>query len=98
MTATVLLKITVTLAVATGFMNGIAQNREFLTLVNTFLNGASWWLLIKAQRKLRNDVTPKLTHVEEQVAAVAEQVSNNNTTPDSLPGGRRVYDPPTDNR
>lgn len=79
------------LAVFVGVVQ-ILQSREAVTLINTFLNAASWYLLIKAQRKLRTDVTPKLAHVEEAVTAVAQQVSN--APPSAVEGGRRAYDPP----
>lgn len=81
----------VILAVVLGVGNVLAS-REFITLVNTFLNAASWWLLISAQRKLRTEVTPKLDHVEETVTAVAQQVSS--APPSAVEGGRRAYDPP----
>lgn len=67
---------------------GAAQvilDRDLITAVNTALNLASWWLLIKAQSKLRHEVAPKLDHVEEVVTAALETRE---------PGGRRQNDPP----
>lgn len=70
----------------------IGANHDLITAVNTLLNFASWYILIKAQHKLRTEATPKLEHIEETVTAVAEQV--NSQTPSAIEGGRRHYDPP----
>lgn len=79
-------------ALSLGVVGSLLHDRDFITALNTALNAASWYLLIQAQRKLRNDVTPKLQHVEDAVTAVAEQV--NTQTPHAVEGGRRKYDPP----
>lgn len=78
-------------ALSTGVISSLFRDREFITLLNTTLNAASWYLLIKAQRRLRNDIAPALENVEEQVTAVANQVS---APPHAIEGGRRAYDPP----
>lgn len=76
----------------------LTLNHDLVTAINTALNYASVYLLIKAQRRLRNEVTPKLAHVEETVTSVAEQVTQHNASlPSTVSGGRRHYDPPTTN-
>ena len=72
-------------AVAAGTLN-VALDRDTITAINTLLNFASWWLLIRQQRNLRNEVTPKLEHVEDTVTTVLET---------RMPGGQRKHDPPT---
>jgi hypothetical protein len=88
-----LIKAVILGAVGTGAIGSVLHDRDFITLVNTFLNAASWYLLIKARHKLRTEVSPALAHVEETVAAVAEQVSLS-SAPSAVEGGRRTYDPP----
>lgn len=63
----------------------LAVNRDLITAVNTALNFASWWLLIRAQRQLRSEITPKLDTLEEAATQVLDS---------SMPGGKRHTDPP----
>ena len=62
----------------------VVLDRDLVTVLNTALNFASWWLLIRAQRNLRKEVTPKLEHIEEVATTALESRKE---------GGRRRHDP-----